>query len=145
MRNLFADQSAVRRFGSFLFRSRLKRRAAFHPLHRHHPAIAASSESFDVLRFVGGITQRLPQPIHSGADAVLELDNRVVRPKLLLNLFALDHLAGMLQEEYKDAEGLLRQTNRSATERAQFSRAPVKLKALGPGTTRWQCRTRPGQ
>ena len=58
----------------------------------------AAGQRFDVAGTLGLIAQRLPQLLDGGADAVVELHNRVVRPQALANLFPRHHLAGMFQQ-----------------------------------------------
>src|SRR5258706_4393458 len=66
-----------------------------HPLHGNLPAIATAGESFDVLRRLSRIAERLPQPLDGGIDAVIELYDSIVRPELLANLFPQHHIAGL--------------------------------------------------
>ena len=64
-----------------------------------------------VARIVSGVAQCLPQPVHGGTDAVLELYNGVIRPQLLADFFAGHHFAGMFQQHGEDSKGLLRQAD----------------------------------
>jgi hypothetical protein len=57
----------------------------------------------------------LSQTVHRGTDAVLVLHDSVVRPKILPNLFARHHLAGMLKQPLQNPKRLLRQPNRLGT------------------------------
>ena len=59
-----------------------------HPLHRHHQPVAAAGHGLDVLRLVGRIAERLAAACDGDVDAVVELDDGVVRPELLLDLLA---------------------------------------------------------
>ena len=43
-------------------------------------AVPATRDGFDELRSVGVIAERFAQPLDDGVDAVLEVDERVVRP-----------------------------------------------------------------
>jgi hypothetical protein len=56
---------------------------------------------------VRGIAERVAQPLDGGVDAVIELDDGVVRPERLADLVAQHHLTGMVQQHEQDAEGLL--------------------------------------
>src|SRR5262249_28338097 len=66
-------------------------------LHLALKAVAAPRHGFDVNRIVGGISERLPQPKNRSVDPVADLDNRIVRPQTLADLFPQNHFARMLE------------------------------------------------
>jgi hypothetical protein len=94
-------------------------RTAGHNLHRHPPLSTrllshrsrfrffnASDESVPstlqrlyITRLLSRIAQRLPQLLNRCVYAVIELDNRIIRPKPLSDFIAQDDLAGSLQEQ----------------------------------------------
>jgi len=59
------------------------------------------------MRIVGGVAQRLSQPVHGGADAVFKLYDRVIRPKPLAKFFPGNHVPGAIEQHDEDSERLL--------------------------------------
>ena len=86
-------------------------RSGLQALHRNHEPVPAARHRLDVLRFVRRITQRLPQLLHGGVNAVVELHHRVVGPELLLDLFARHQFARTLHQHQQNLEGLFLKTN----------------------------------
>jgi len=58
----------------------------------------ATRQGLNELRILGIITQGLPQLPDSGADAGVELDDRVVWPESFADLFSGYDLAGTIQQ-----------------------------------------------
>ena len=108
----------------------LEARATANRFHRHQQTVTTAGQGFDVARIVGGGPQCLAQPIHGGADAVLELHYGVIRPQPLADFFAAHHFAGMLQQHRENQKGLFGETNRLGTVLAQLTGAKVEFKAF---------------
>src|SRR6185312_7035840 len=111
MRDSFADQirrgyRSVRRTIDWL--ATKKSWASLTILDLHHPAIATARQCFNVSGLIRGITERYPQSLDSGVDAVFELDDCIVRPELLPNLGAQHDLAGLRQQNRQNLKRLLR-------------------------------------
>jgi hypothetical protein len=95
MRNLPTDDIAVGRLGGTL---RKNIGFQWNPFHRSLPAITTPSERFNEAGILGGVAQRLTQPVHGGTDAMFELHDRVIWPKPLAQVFPQDEFAGVLQQ-----------------------------------------------
>jgi len=78
----------------------------FHPFHRYHEPIASAGEGLDVLRLVRRVAQCAPEILDGGVDAVVKLDNSVVGPQLLPDLFAGDDFASALDQYPQDLQRL---------------------------------------
>src|SRR5664280_2313123 len=106
------------------------------PLHRNQEAVAAPRYGLDVLRFFGGVAERLPGCLDRGVNTVLEVDDGVVGPELPLYLFAGDQFTPVLQQDGQQSKRFLWQANRLPSAE-QFSGSEVELKAseADPG---WQ-------
>jgi hypothetical protein len=72
----------------------------------------------------------LAKPVYRCVNAVLELHDRVVRPKALPEVFAENHLMGTLQEGNQDAEWLFRESYVLSFGIAEFGAAKVELKSF---------------
>jgi hypothetical protein len=95
--------------------------ALIRPVNLSHESLSAPGQGLDVTRLVGRITQRLAQPVDRRVDAVLELDNRVVRPEEFLKFAPAHQPAWTLQQQTEDLKRLLLQTDAEAA-LAQFPR-----------------------
>ncbi len=95
-------------------------------LDRSNEPVSATGQRFDVARTGSGVSQRLANLVDGRVQAVVEVDERVGGPELLLQLFARDHLARPLQQQSQHLKGLLLQAQLDAA-LAQFSRAEVQL------------------
>jgi hypothetical protein len=60
---------------------------------------------------------------------VLELDNRVVRPKALSQFLSRYYIAGAFEKRLQDSERLIRQPDRPAAFALQLTRAQVESKS----------------
>ena len=74
-------------------------------------SIAAAWQRLDIARVISGVTERLAQPPHGGVEAVLEIDEGIVRPQALAKLVAVEELAGAIQKGKEKPERLLRQND----------------------------------
>jgi hypothetical protein len=77
---------------------------------------------------LGGIAQCLSQPVHGGTDAVLEFDNRVVRPKALAKFFSSHHMARPFEQRLQYSKWLVWQPDGFASLGLQLARAKIKPK-----------------
>lgn len=68
--------------------------------------VSAAGKRFDVGRHVGGIVQDFAEFVDRGVEAVIEVDEHVARPKEVAELFASDKMAGILDQEGEDFQGL---------------------------------------
>src|SRR5258708_8294368 len=64
------------------------------PLHRDFPAVAAAGKSFNVARIFSGFPQCLPKTFHGSVNAVFELNDRIVWPQPMADLFPQHNLPG---------------------------------------------------
>src|SRR5262249_6105476 len=90
----------------------------------------AAGKSFNVMRIIGRIAQRLSQSVHGGADAVLKFDDGVVRPKPLTQLFAGHYLARALEQHDQNSKRVLGQANSFSSILAQLTGTQVELEIL---------------
>jgi hypothetical protein len=81
---------------------------------RPNKPVTPPRHGFDVAWVFGGIAKRPPQLIDGGVEAVLEIDEGPFPPDLLAQLLACHHLAGTLEQEKQNGEGLTRQANATA-------------------------------
>jgi hypothetical protein len=79
--------------------------------HDADEAVTPAWQRLDVPRIVGGIAQRIAQPLNRCVDAVVELDDGVVGPQHLAQLFAGHQLARPVQQHDQDSERLLVEAN----------------------------------
>ena len=90
-------------------------------------SIPAARQGLDVARTGCGIAKGLAQLVYGGVQAVVEIDEGVGGPELLLQLLAGDHVAGALQQQRQHLEGLPLQAQLDSA-LAQFACAEIKLK-----------------
>jgi|SRR5882757_2560553 len=69
-------------------------------------AIAATSESFDEARIIGGVAQGFADLVDSGAEGVVEIDDCVLAPETELEVLAGDDLAWVFEQSGENLEGL---------------------------------------
>jgi hypothetical protein len=93
--------------------------------------VAATWQSLDIERSLGGIAQGFPQAIDGIVDAMIEVDEGVRRPNSPLQLVALDYLSGLLQENLKDLKRLFLKPDLGSVS-AQFSRVLIQFKLPEP-------------
>ncbi len=86
------------------------------------------------------VAYRLAQDPDGNVDAVVEINNDVVRPQLAFDVFAGHQLPRAFDQHSQDLERLLAQQNRKLTvcrrDGAQFSRRQVELERSEAGTAR---------
>jgi hypothetical protein len=70
-------------------------------------AIADAGNRLDVQRSIGGISERVTKLDHGFVEAAVEIDIDVGGPQLLPDFFAGDGLAGALEQDEQEIEGLL--------------------------------------
>ena len=93
--------------------------------------VTAARESFDEARRLDGVAERLTQPFHRGVDAVLEVDDRVARPKLLAQVFTRHELARPLDEHAQNPQRLPFKLDLHPAP-AQLQCAPVEFEGVEP-------------
>jgi hypothetical protein len=71
---------------------------------RRNEAVATTRDAFDETRVSCGVADRFPQPFHGRTDALLEFDNRSVRPQKGPDALARHKLTGVLDQSTKDFE-----------------------------------------
>jgi hypothetical protein len=86
----------VRRYGVGL--------RALRPLESSDETVPASWHRFDEPRLIGGVTERVSQPIHDRVQTVLEIDERAVRPEPLTQLLTRDDVPRPLQQQREDLD-----------------------------------------
>ena len=69
-----------------------------HSVDSRDEAVPSTGSGFYEPRDLGRIAQRVTQTLHRRVQAVLEVDERIRRPKPLAQLFARDQFAGALQQ-----------------------------------------------
>ena len=95
-------------------------------VYRADKPVTATRNSLHIARLVRRIPQRQAQLLDGSVDAVVELDNRVIRPQLLANLLPRHQLAGRFQQHFQNLEGLFLKAN-LAVVLVQFSGFEVQL------------------
>lgn len=90
-------------------------------------AIAVPGQRFDEAGRRGVVPQGLTQSFDGTVDAVFEIDEGILRPELLPDLFAGHQFAWTFQQHGQDLEGLTVQLNLQSL-LAQFSSAKVNFK-----------------
>src|ERR1700684_3798321 len=63
-----------------------------------HQSIATPRQGLDVPRIIGGISQGAPEGLYRRIDAVVEIDDRIIRPQPALDFLAGDDLAPTFKE-----------------------------------------------
>src|SRR5436309_8739032 len=90
-------------------------------------AVSAPRHGLQVSGAGGGISQRFPQLIYCGVQAVIEVNECVGRPQLLTQLFARNDFSRMLQQVSEHLKRLLLQAD-SDTALAQLSARKIHRK-----------------
>lgn len=91
---------------------------------------------FDPLRLLCRIRQHIAQALYRGIQAVVEVNKRVVRPKLDAKFLSRHQLARSFHQQHQDAERLFAQPNSSA-KLPHLTRAQVDL--IGSEPCRSRC------
>jgi hypothetical protein len=74
--------------------------------HRRDETIAATGNRFNVSRFFGIVCERGPDLLLAKVDTALEVDERIVTPEAMLDLFPGHDLAGTFDKQRKHSERL---------------------------------------
>jgi hypothetical protein len=102
------------------------------PLCIDQEAVAPSRECFDISGTIGRVAERSPENTHGNIDAVSEIDDGVVRPKLSFDFIAGYDLAPTLDQDSQDLEWLFSKENPLGTVRrvrwVQLTRADIQFK-----------------
>ena len=116
------DQGALRPSGTeILGRPSIRR------FHRSDKTVPSLGESLNEARIGRGIIEGGADFANGGRDAVLKIDERLVRPETLLELVSRDDFAGPLQQGAEDLKGLLLEADLDAA-LAQLAAEDVELK-----------------
>jgi len=75
-------------------------------VYRGDEAITDARDGFNEALLVGGISQSAAEFFDRCVYAVLKINKSIRRPELRLQFFASNYLAGALQQQEKDFEGL---------------------------------------
>ncbi len=108
-------------------------------LNRRNEPVPAPRHRLHKPRAVGGIIQRLAQPVYGRVQAVVKINEGVARPHPFLQLFASDHLPGGLKQCLQNLEGLLLQSDFHAMF-PQLSRAQIHFENVEPDCLRYRGR-----
>src|SRR5262249_49502994 len=87
-------------------------------------AITAPADGFDVKRMRRRIVQCAAQPVDGAADAVIEIDERAVRPQAVTQLLARHHFAAALTARTHQLEGAILQLDANTIFR-EFAAASI--------------------
>jgi hypothetical protein len=102
------------------------------PLRIDQEAVTPSRECFDIARAIGGVAKRSPENTHGNIDAVPEIDDGVVRPKLSFDFIPGYDLASTLDQDSQNLEWLFSKENPLGTVRCvrcvQLARADIQFK-----------------
>jgi hypothetical protein len=88
--------------------------------------VPPAGKRLDVSRSSGSLSQRVTQPVYSAVQAVVEIDEDALGPQPAPQLLPRHQLAGMLQEDEQDLEGLVPQLD-PQTALAQLAGAGIGL------------------
>ena len=94
---------------------------AVHALDARDEAVAAPVQRFDEARPLGVVAEHGAQPLDGGVEAVLEVDERAVRPQPVAQLVARQQFARMFEHHRQHGERLILQPKPHAV-LAQFAR-----------------------
>ncbi len=75
-------------------------------IYRSDKAISDAGEGLDETRRVRRVAQRVPKPLHSGINAVFEIDVSAFGPESFLQVFSSDHLARTLEQHSENTDWL---------------------------------------
>ena len=103
---------------------------AGNPFHRNQETVTHLGHGSDELWTLDRVSQRLPQFLNGGIDAVLEIHEGVVVPQRILKLLATDNSSLGLQEQAKDLQRLLLNSDYGAFGCTQFAAAQIDLEPV---------------
>src|SRR5262249_11481130 len=100
-------------------------------------AVASTRDRLDKARLIGRLAEGVAQFLNGRVDAMVELDDGVVRPQSQPDLVAQHDVAGMIEHHDQNPDRLLAQLDADAA-LAQFPRPNIEFE--GPKTieTRWR-------
>ena|SRR5438046_2932573 len=96
--------------------------AHFKTIDRCDKAVSAACERLDKAWIGRRITQHFANLVHSSVQTVIEIDERIDRPKLLPQVITRNHAPGIFEQYGEDLERLFLQAELDAV-LAKFSRA----------------------
>jgi hypothetical protein len=121
------DDGAFQRHEGFACQTGRLREWALNCLDGRDKPVTALSQCFNKCGILGVVTQSFAQLVYGNAQAVVEVDGRIRAPEPLLQRFAGDHFARMLQKRRQHLEGLALQMDPHPGT-AQFSALQVNVK-----------------
>jgi len=68
--------------------------------------VPSARHGLDIARFSGRFSERFPQLVYGGIQAVFELHERLGRPELSAYFFSQNHFARVFQQEVENFGGL---------------------------------------
>src|SRR5215471_18833899 len=95
-------------------------------LHRRNKPVAASWESLDEARVLSRLVQRFAQLPDGAVQPCIEIDERVGTPQPFAKFLTRHDVAGTIEQQTEDLEGLISETNLQAVS-AQLTRCCVQL------------------
>src|SRR5258708_36227251 len=95
-------------------------------------SVAAAGQRLDIARVLCSIAKSLAQPVDGVVQTVIKINERVVRPELLAEFIACDHVAGTFQQHGQNLKRLILQPDSSAV-LEEFSCAEIDFKRPEPG------------
>src|SRR2546428_766632 len=101
--------------------------------------VTAARQRFDEPRILGRVAQGFAQLSHGAVQSDIEIDERVGRPELLLQLLARHHSSGALEQQPQNLKGLVRKPDLQAMP-AQLARLRVELEDPEPEDSRRRAR-----
>jgi hypothetical protein len=96
-------------------------------LHRGQKAVSAPGHGLHEPGIGGRVPERLAQLVDGSIQAVVEIDERVLRPEFLAQFLARDDVSGPLQEKTQNLEWLFLKADAGAV-LAQFPRHEIHFK-----------------
>ena len=92
--------------------------------HWSDETVTPARQGFYIPGIVGSISERVPETLDGGVQAMIEVHERVRWPELGVQFFAGDHLPWSVKKGQEYLEGLILQTDAGAVS-AKFTRTHV--------------------
>jgi len=95
------------------------------PIHPAYESVATPWDSLDPARVFSGVGQAIAEPLNSGIQSVVEVNEGITSPELLSQLLARDHFAIRIEQQAQNAETLLPHSD-LVSELPQFAGAQIE-------------------
>jgi len=95
------------------------------PRHSAHEAVATSWDGRNPAGIFSGIGQAIAEPLNSGIQSMVEVDEGITGPELGSELLARDHFAIRIQQQTQNTEALFSHLD-FASELPQFAGAEIE-------------------